>query len=132
VKNAEIFQSGENIKIFQRFFTSEEKYKDFPKWGKIQRFFKVVRNAKISQNGFIVMGNRPKNGKSLKVGRNARISQKWFHCYGQPAQMEDEKCFERGLIIMGDLPGQEDKMSKKDDMIGLDGEQGLKSALERR
>jgi len=46
--------------------------------------------------------------------------------------MEDEKCFERGLIIMGDLPGQEDKMSKKDDMIGLDGEQGLKSALERR
>jgi hypothetical protein len=48
----------------------------------------------------------------LKVGRNARISQKWFHCYGQPAQMEDEKCFERGLIIMGDLPGRKDKMSE--------------------
>jgi len=50
VKNAEIFQSG-------------EKYKDFSKWGKIQRFFKVVRNAKISQNGFIVMGNWPKMEK---------------------------------------------------------------------
>jgi hypothetical protein len=57
---------------------------------------------------------------------------KWFHCYGQPAQIEDEKCFERGLITMGDLPGQEDKMSEKDDIIGLDGEQGLKSTLERR
>jgi len=66
------------------------------------------------------------------VVRNAKISQKWFYFYGQPAQMEDEKCFESGLITMGDLPGQEDKMSKKDDMIGLDGEQGLKSALERR
>jgi hypothetical protein len=43
----------------------------------------------------------------LKVVRNAKISQKWFHCYGQPAQVEDEKCFERGLVIMGDLPGRE-------------------------
>jgi hypothetical protein len=48
----------------------------------------------------------------LKVVRNARISQKWFYCYGQPAQMEDEKCFERGLITMGDLPRWKDKMSE--------------------
>ena len=46
--------------------------------------------------------------------------------------MENEKSFERGLIIMGDLPGRKDKMSERDDMIGLDGERGLKSALERR
>jgi hypothetical protein len=35
------------------------KTQDFSKWWKIQRFFKVVRNKKISQNGFIVMDNRP-------------------------------------------------------------------------
>ena len=92
---------------------------------------KVARHARISHNGFIVMGNRPK-WDGLKVGRNARISQKWFHCYGQPAQMENEKSFERGLIIMGDLPGRKGKMSEKDNMEGLDGERGLKSALERR
>ena len=46
--------------------------------------------------------------------------------------MEDEKSFERGLIIMGDLPWRKGKMSERDDMIGLDGERGLKSALERR
>ena len=81
---------------------------------------KVGRRARISHNGFIVMGNRPK-WDGLKVGRNARISQKWFHCYGQPAQRE-EVCFERGLIIMSDLPGRKDKMSERDNMIGLDGE----------
>jgi hypothetical protein len=32
-------------------------------------------NMRISQNGFIVMGNRPK-WKILKVVRNVRISQK--------------------------------------------------------
>jgi hypothetical protein len=74
----------------------------------------MVRNAKISQNGFIVMGNRP-IWKILKVVRNAKISQngfnvmckdfsKWFQCNGQPAQMEDEKSFQRGLIVMSDLP----------------------------
>jgi len=45
--------------------------------------------------------------------------------------MEDEKGFQRGLIIMGDLPGRKDKMSEREDMIGLDGERGLKSTLER-
>jgi hypothetical protein len=29
---------------------------------------------------------------------------KWFHCNGQPAHMEDEKSFQRGLIVMDDLP----------------------------
>jgi hypothetical protein len=29
---------------------------------------------------------------------------KWFHCNAQPAYMEDEKSFQRGLIVMGDLP----------------------------
>ena len=48
-----------------------------------------------------------------------------------PAQMEDEKSFERGLIIMGDLPGRKGKMLERDNMIGLDGERGLKSALEK-
>jgi hypothetical protein len=38
---------------------------------------KVVRNAKISQNGFNVTGNRPKQ-KILKVVRNARNSQNGF------------------------------------------------------
>ena len=71
------------------------------------------------------------NGRILKVGRNAMISQKLFYCYGQPTQMEDDKSFERGLIIIGDLPGRKGKMSEKDNMIGLDGERGLKSALER-
>jgi hypothetical protein len=46
--------------------------------------------------------------------------------------MEDEKGFQRGLVVMGDLPGGKDEMSEKDDMIGLYGERGLKSALERR
>jgi hypothetical protein len=46
--------------------------------------------------------------------------------------MEDEKSFQRGLIVMGDLPRRKNKMSEKDDMIGLEGERGLKSALESR
>ena len=49
-----------------------------------------------------------------------------------PAQLEDEKSFERGLIIMGALPGRKGKMLERDNMIGLDGERGLKSALEKR
>jgi hypothetical protein len=40
----------------------------------------------------------------LKEVRNARIFQKWFHCNRQPAQIEDEKSFQRGLIMVGDLP----------------------------
>ena len=39
-----------------------------------------------------------------------------------PAQMEDEKSFERGLIIMGALPGRKGKILERDNMIGLDGE----------
>jgi len=70
--------------------------------------------------------------KKFEGGEKCKDFSKWFHCYGQPAQMEDKKSFERGLIIMGDLPGWKDKMSERDDMIGLDGEQGMKSALERR
>jgi hypothetical protein len=42
--------------------------------------------------------------------------------------LKNTKNFQSGLIVMGDLP----KMSEKDDMIGLEGERGLKSALERR
>jgi hypothetical protein len=71
----------------------------------------VVRNAKISQNGFIAMGNRPK-WKKFEGGEKCKDFLKRFHCYGQPAQMEDKKCFERGLIIIGDLPGRKDKMSE--------------------
>ena len=74
------------------------------------------------------MGNRPK-WKKFEDGEKCKDFSKWFHCYGQLAQMEDEKSFERGLIIMGDLPGRKGKMSEKNNMIGLDGERGLKSAL---
>jgi hypothetical protein len=47
-------------------FGGGEKYKDFSKWFQCNgqptqtEDDKVVRNAKISQNGFIVMGNRPR------------------------------------------------------------------------
>jgi len=74
----------------------------------MQRFFKVVKNTKIFRSGEKCKDfSKWFHGKNLKVVRNAKISQKWFHCYGQPAQVEDEKCFERGLVIMGDLPGRE-------------------------
>jgi len=52
---------------------------------KTQRFFKVVlwkiKITEIFQNG-------------EKCGDFS----KWFHCNGQPTQMEDEKSFQRGLI----------------------------------
>ena len=85
------------------------------------RSLKVGRNARISQNGCIVMGNQPK-WKNFEGGEKCQDFAKWFHYYGQPAQMENEKSFERGLIIMGDLPGRKGKMSERDNMIGLDGE----------
>jgi len=94
------------------------------------KHLKVVRNARISQNGFIVMGNRLK-WKKFEGGEKCKNFSKWFHCNWQAAHMEDEKGFQRGLIIMGDLPGRKDKMSEREDMIGLDGERGLKSTLER-
>ena len=28
---------------------------------------------------------------------------KWFRCNGQPIQMEEEKSFQKALIVMGDL-----------------------------
>ena len=70
--------------------------------------------------------------RDFERGEKCKDFSKWFHCYGQPAQIKDEKSFERGLIIMGDLPGRKGKMLERDNMIGLDGERGLKSALERR
>jgi len=64
-----------------------------------------MKNTQIFQSGLVVMGDLPR-WKVLKNTKN----------------------FHSGLIVMGDLP----KMSEKDDMIGLEGERGLKSALERR
>jgi hypothetical protein len=53
VKNTKIFQSG-------------EKCRDFSKWSccngrPVQmKILEKVRNVRISQNGFIVLGNQPK------------------------------------------------------------------------
>jgi hypothetical protein len=98
VKNAKKFQRG-------------EKYKDFSKWSCCNgrpaqiKILEEVRNARISQNVFIVLGNQPKM-EDFKGGEKCKdFSKKWFHCNGQLAQMEDEKSFQRGLIVMGDLPG---------------------------
>ena len=77
-----------------KIFQSGEKYRDFSKWSYYNgrpaqvKFLEVVRNAKISQNGFIVMGNRPKWEK-FEGGEKCKEFSKWFHCYGQPAQMEE-------------------------------------------
>jgi len=67
-----------NAKIFQRFFS---------KWWKMQRFFKVVKNTKIFQSGFIVMGDLPrwKMQGFFKVVKNTEI-------------------FQSDLVVMGDLP----------------------------
>jgi hypothetical protein len=59
-----------------------EKCKDFSRI-----FFKMVKNTEIFQSG-----------------EKCEDFSRWFHCNGQPAQMEDEKSFQRGLIMMGDLP----------------------------
>jgi hypothetical protein len=84
--NTEIFQSGlVVIGDLSRcnIFGGGEKYNEFSKWfhcnGQPAQMEdeKVVRNAKISQNGFIVTGNRPKR-KILEVVRNARNSQNGF------------------------------------------------------
>jgi len=86
IKNTEIFQCGlVVIGDLSRcnIFGGGEKYKEFSKWFHCTRQpaqmedEKVVRNAKISQNGFNVTGNRPKQ-KILKVVRNARNSQNGF------------------------------------------------------
>jgi len=111
VKNAEIFQSGEKYRDFSKWsccngrLAQVENEKIFSKRWKIQRFFKRKEKYRDFSKGEKYRDfSKCFHGKNLKVVRNARISQKWFYCYGQPAQMEDEKCFERGLITMGDLP----------------------------
>jgi hypothetical protein len=42
--------------------------------------------------------------EDFEGGEKSKDFSKWFHCNGQPAQMEDEKSFQRGLIVMSDLP----------------------------
>jgi hypothetical protein len=43
-------------------------------------------------------------GENFGGGEKCKDFSKWFHCNGHAAQMEDEKSFQRGLIMMGDLP----------------------------
>ena len=85
----------------------DEKREDVSKWLKMQRFFKVVkntkifskvvRNAKISQNGekckdfskWSYCNERPvqvENTKILKWGKIQRFFQKWSCCNGRPAR----------------------------------------------
>jgi len=108
-----------------------EKHEDISKWWKIQRFFKVVRNAEIFQSSLVVMGKLPrwKTRRFFKEVTNVKIFLKMWEmrkflkmvtCNGQPTQMEDEKSFQRGLIVMGDLP-RWNEMSWRDEMIGLEG-----------
>ena len=54
----------------------------------MQRFLKVVRNAKISQSD-------EKCEDFLKDDRCKYFS-KWFCCNGQPAQVKNEKISQRG------------------------------------
>jgi len=53
----------------------------------MQRFFEVVKNAEIFQNGIVVMGDLPgwKMKRVFKVMKNTQI-------------------FQSGLVVMGDLP----------------------------
>jgi hypothetical protein len=73
-------------------------------------FFKMVKNTEIFQSGLVVMGDLHrffkvmKNTKIFQSGEKYEDFSKWFHCNGQPAQMKDEKNFQKGLIVMGDLP----------------------------
>jgi hypothetical protein len=50
--------------------------------------------------------------------------------------MEEEKSFQRGLIVMGDLLGEKNKMSWRDHMVGLEDalfkRWELKRAFEKR
>jgi len=52
----------------------------------------MVRNVKISQNSFIVMGNRPIR-KILKVVRNAKISQNGFIVMGNQPKWKTKRVF---------------------------------------
>ena len=133
VKNTEIFQSGLVV------------MGDLPKW-KTLRFFEEVKNTKIFQSGLVVTGDLPRcnifgGGEKYdefskwfycnrqpapdgrwKGGEKFKDFSKWFYCNGQPTQMEDEKSFQRGMIMMGDLPRwKKNEMSWRNDMIGLEG-----------
>jgi hypothetical protein len=61
MKNTKIFQSGLVV------------MGDLPRW-KMQRFIKVVRNARISQNS-----------------EKCKDSSKWSCCNGRPAQVKNTK-----------------------------------------
>jgi len=127
-KNTEIFQSGlvvmgdlPRLKM-KRFFQNGEKYKDFSegrknteifqRW-KIQRFFKVFSWEKFEG------GEKRKDFSKMVLllwatGPNGRWKVFWKRSdyNGWPTQMKRQNVW--------------------NDMIGLDGERGLKSALERR
>ena len=69
-----------NTKIFQR----GEKCRDFSKWS--------------------CCNSRPAQMEDFGGGEKCEDFSKWFHCNGQLAQIEEKKNFQRGLIMMGDLP----------------------------
>jgi len=52
----------------------------------------VVKNTKIFQNGLVLMGDLPRwvRMEDFEGGEKCEDFSKWFHCNGQPAQMEDE------------------------------------------
>jgi hypothetical protein len=145
VKNTKIFQSGLVV------------------MDDLHRFFKVMKNTKIFQSGLVIMGDLPrwktqrffkevKNTKIFQSGEKCKDFSKWFHCNGHLAQMEDEKSFQRALIVMGDLPMWKkwNVLKEWHDMtqkhiiqetgahmsvwkeIGLEGERWLKSAFDKR
>ena len=82
---------------------------------KTGRFF-FFENSEI-WSGRIVMGELPRENY-FESGEKWKDFSKWFHYNGQPARIEDEKSFQRGLIVMGDLP-RWNEMSWRDDMIGF-------------
>jgi hypothetical protein len=86
------FKAVKNTEIFQSVFVVMG---DLPRW----KIVKVVRNTKISPNGDIDL-----DVTFFVVVRNAMNSQNGFIVMGNRPKMEDEKSFQRGLIMMGDLP----------------------------
>jgi hypothetical protein len=47
---------------------------------------------------------QPAKWTNFESGEKCKDFSKWFYCNGQPTRIEDEKSFQRGLIVMGDLP----------------------------
>jgi len=116
-----------NTKIFQRGLVV---LGDLPKWKVLKNTKIFFKNTKIFQSGLVVLGDLPRKGfekykdffKNMKIfkvvllcwvtcpGENFRGGEKcenfskWFHCNGQAAQMKGEKSFQKGLIVIGDLP----------------------------